>query len=134
MLSSDPDKYDAGELKNEFFQRIDVYQPIIEFSIIKLFQVNLLNLIKNKVSLSKNFCIAPSEIDRMFYWEYEYMLDEVNNTIKAENERNEKDLGKYGNMNPHSMMRDAGKYMPKSNISTPKIPSVGSNSFPSFHF
>ena len=134
MLSSDPDKYDTGELKNEFFQRIDVYQPIIEFSIIKLFQVNLLNLIKNKVSLSKNFNITPSEIDKMYYWEYEYMLDEVNNTIKEENEKNEKENNKYGNMNPRSMMRDTGKYMQKSNISTPKIPSIGSNSFPSFHF
>lgn len=113
---------------------IDPSQPVMEYSIMKLFVVDLVQLIRNKVSLSKNFNIAPSEIDRMYYWEYEYLLDEVNNTIKAENEKNEKDNKKYGNMNPHSMMRDAGKYMPKNNISTPKIPSIGSSSFPSFHF
>lgn len=113
---------------------VDPSQPVMEYSIMKLFVVNLLQLIKNKVALSKNFGIAPSEIDRMFYWEYEYMLEEVNNTIKTENEKNEKDNKKYGNMNPHSMMRDAGKYMPKGNSSIPKIPSIGSSSFPSFHF
>lgn len=117
----------------DYKYKIDYNQPIMEFSIIKLFIVNLVQLIKNKVSLSKHFYIAPSEIDRMYYWEYEYMLDEVNNNIKEENERNEKENGKYGNMNPRSMMRDAGRYMPKSS-SVPKIPSLGSSSLPSFHF
>lgn len=126
MLSSDPDKYDANGLKTEFMQRIDVYQPVIEFSIIKLFQVNLLNLIKNKVSLSKNFYISPSEIDRMYYWEYEYLLDEVNNSIKTENEKNEKEYSKYGNMSPSSMMRNAKSQMPKMpSMNIPKMPSFG---------
>jgi hypothetical protein len=118
----------------DYRHKIDISQPIMEFSIMKLFIVNLVQLIKNKVSLSKHFYIAPSEIDRMYYWEYEYMLEEVNNNIKEENERNEKENGKYGNMNPHSMMRNAGRYMPKSNSSAPKIPSIGSHSLPSFHF
>lgn len=126
MLSSDLVNYDEEELKKEFFRRIDVYQPIIEFSIIKLFQVNLLNLIKNKVSLSKNFYIAPSEIDRMYYWEYEYMLDEVNNNIKIENERQEKENAKYGNMSPNSMMRNVQSQMPKMpSMNIPKMPSFG---------
>lgn len=126
MLSSDLVNYDEEELKKEFLRRIDVYQPIIEFSIIKLFQVNLLNLIKNKVSLSKNFYIAPSEIDRMYYWEYEYMLDEVNNNIKVENERQEKENAKYGNMSPNSMMRNVQSQMPKMpSMNIPKMPSFG---------
>ena len=126
MLSSDPDKYDAKGSKTEFLQRIDVYQPIIEFSIIKLFQVNLLNLIKNKVSLSKNFYIAPSEIDRMYYWEYEYLLEEVNNNIKTENEKNEKEYSKYGNMSPNSMMKNAQSQMPRMpSMNIPKMPSFG---------
>lgn len=93
-------------------------------------------MIKNKVALAKNFNIAPSEIDRMYYWEYEYMLDEVNNNIKEDNERREAEEAKYGNLNPRSMMRDAGKYMPKNGYgnyrlpSSPRIPSFGS--IPSF--
>ena len=92
-----------------------------------MFQINLLNLIKNKVALAKNFNIAPSEIDRMYYWEYEYLLDEVNNHIKEENERQEKENGKYGDMSPRSMMRNASSMMPKSSgFSAPKIPSMPS--------
>lgn len=95
-------------------------------------------MIKNKVALAKNFNIAPSEIDRLYYWEYEYMLDEVNNNIKAENERNEKEQEKYGNMNPRSMMRDAKKYAPSSGSGfnlphMPKMPSfAGVPSMPHF--
>lgn len=92
-----------------------------------MFQINLLNLIKNKVNLSKNFNIAPSELDRMYYWEYEYLLDEVNYNIKAENERQEKENEKYGGMNPRSMMKNAHSMMPKSSsFSAPKIPSIPS--------
>ena len=77
--------------------------------------------------MAKNFNIAPSEIDRMYYWEYEYLLDEVNNHIKEENERQEKENDKYGDMNPKSMMRNAQSSMPKmSGYSMPKMPSMPS--------
>lgn len=101
---------------------IDRSQPILEFSVIKLFIINLIQLIKNKVALSKNFYIAPSEIDKMYYWEYEYMLEEVNDTIKKENERNEKEQSKYGNMSTSSLMRDAKSALPKTpSYNFPKI-------------
>ena len=129
MLSSDLVNYDEEELKKEFLRRIDPSHPVLEFSVIKLFQVRLLNLIKNKVGLAKNFYIAPSEIDRMYYWEYEYMLDEVNNNIKAENERQEKENTKYGDMSPKSMMREARSSMPYM----PKSPSFSMPSLPSFN-
>ena len=126
MLSSDLVNYDEEELKKAFLRRIDPSHPVLEFSVIKLFQVRLLNLIKNKVGLAKNFYIAPSEIDRMYYWEYEYMLDEVNNNIKAENERQEKENAKYGDMSPKSMMRNAQSQMPKMpSMNIPKMPSFG---------
>lgn len=118
--------------------KVDPSQPIMEFSIIKLFIINLVQLIKNKVALAKNFYIAPSEIDRLFYWEYEYMFDEINKSIKAENERNEKENAKYGDMNPRSMMRDAGRYMHgnSSGYNLPHMPKMPSfSSVPSMpHF
>lgn len=127
ILSSGLDNlYTPQEIKNSYMKYIDTSQPILEFSVIKLFQVNLLQLIKNKVGLSKNFNIAPSEIDRMYYWEYEYMLEEVNNNIKSENERNEKEQAKYDNMNPRSMMNSMRSSLPKTpSISIPKMPSFG---------
>lgn len=92
----------------------------MEFSICKLFIINLLQLIRNKVALSKNFYIAPSEIDMMYYWEYEYFMEEVNRTIKEENERNQKQNEQY---NTSSMMRQAKSSMPKL-PSAPKMPSM----------
>lgn len=74
--------------------------------------------------MSKNFNIAPSEVDRMYYWEYEYFLDEVNNNIKAENERNEKENEKYGDMNPNSMMRNASKYIPSTGSMNTNFPKL----------
>jgi hypothetical protein len=128
ILNSEVDNYTYNytydEIEKAYLKYIDLSQPILEFNIIKLFNINLINLIKNKVALSKNFNIAPSEIDKMYYWEYEYFLEEVNNNIKAENERQEKENEKYGNMNPNSMMRNASKYMPKTgnmNTNFPKF-------------
>lgn len=124
ILNSEVDNYTYDEIEKAYLKYIDLSQPIFEFNIIKLFNINLINLIKNKVALSKNFNIAPSEIDKMYYWEYEYFLEEVNNNIKAENERQEKENEKYGNMNPNSMMRNASKYMPKTgnmNTNFPKF-------------
>lgn len=102
---------------------LDPNVAVYEFSIIKTFIINLIQLIKNKVALSKNFYIAPSEIDRMYYWEYEYFLEEVNNTIKAENERNEKENSKYNkDYNPSHMMKHAQNNVPK--YSAPKMPKI----------
>jgi hypothetical protein len=130
ILSSvhdNPNAYDFDEINKEYLRYIDYSHPVLESSVIKLFQINLINLIKNKVVLSKNFNIPPSEIDRMYYWEYEYLLEEVNSNIKEENERQEKENGKYGDINPRSMMRNAHSMMPKSSgFSTPKIPSMPS--------
>jgi hypothetical protein len=130
ILSSvhdNPNAYDFDEINKEYLRYIDYSHPVLESSVIKLFQINLINLIKNKVGLSKNFNIPPSEIDRMYYWEYEYLLEEVNSNIKEENERQEKENGKYGDINPRSMMRNAHSMMPKSSgFSTPKIPSIPS--------
>lgn len=49
----------------------------------------------------------------MAFWEYETFLDAVNQDIKDENKRNEKEQGGYGNMNPGSLMRQAQRSMPK---------------------
>lgn len=126
-VQDNPESYDPEELEKAYLRYLDLSQPILETSIIKLFQIRLLQLIKNKVALAKNFYISPSEIDRMYYWEYEYLLEEVNQTIKEENEKQEKENGKYGNMNPKSMMSSARSMMPKSSgFSAPKIPSIPS--------
>ena len=50
----------------------------------------------------------------------------INNNIKAENERQEKENAKYGDMSPKSMMRNAQSQMPKMlSMNIPKMPSFG---------
>jgi hypothetical protein len=73
------------------------------------------------MTVSKHYHIQPSELERMPYWEYELLLDCINQDIKEENKRNEGENKKYGNMNTSSMMRDAQRNMPKFN--TPTMPS-----------
>lgn len=55
-------------------------------------------LIQVKVSLAKQFHIQPSEIDKMPVWEYEMFMKVLNEEIRAENEKQEKEYGKYKNI------------------------------------
>ena len=123
MLNSDLDNsITESEIKKEFLRRIDLTKGVLDSAIIKLFQIDLLNLIRNKISLSKHFYIAPSEIDRMYYWEYEFFLDEVNQNIKAENEKQEKENDKYKHYNPNSISKNISSSMPKMpKMQTPKF-------------
>lgn len=123
MLNSDLDNsITESEIKKEFLRRIDLTKGIFESMVIKLFQINLLNLIRNKISLSKHFYIAPSEIDRMYYWEYEFFLEEVNQNIKSENERQEKESDKYKQYNPNKISKNISSSMSKMpSMQTPKF-------------
>ena len=66
------------------------YQNSLLYLTYKLFNIDLLNLIKVKALLSKQFSIAPSEVDKMAYWEYEYFMKEINDLVKEENETQKK--------------------------------------------
>lgn len=82
-----------------------------------------MNLIRNKINLAKHFHISPSEIDRMYYWEYEFMLEEVNAHIKSENERQEKENDNYSkNFNPKNYTKNLNNSMPK--MTAPKVPKM----------
>lgn len=100
----------------------------------KLFNIDLINLIKTKASLSKQFSIAPSEVDRMAYWEFEYFLKYLNDMVKEENKSQQKQsddimsgngmnsgIGKQFNKNMNAGQKMINS-MPKSiNINTPKF-------------
>lgn len=66
---------------------------------------------RNKVSIAKYLHIQPSEIDRLSYFEYEYMIEDMNQLIKDENKQNEEYNKKYET--------DAQKYKAQ------KIPNLG---------
>ena len=83
ILSSDHVNFEDRDDPNKEYLRYLIYHnQYLKFSVIKLFP-NDYSTIKNKVALAKTFYISPSEIDRMYYWEYEYLLEEVKFNIKS---------------------------------------------------
>lgn len=67
----------------------------LEYAGFQLVKIDLTELIKMKALLSKNFHIQPSEIDKMPMWEYEIFIDQLNQIVKEENDKQKKEMDKY---------------------------------------
>jgi hypothetical protein len=101
----------------------------IEVAIYSLFMIDILNYVKVKSILAKEFHIQPSEIDKLPAWEYELFMKEINNAVKEENERHQTEMDKSGYNNPkqfemqqRNMEKQAMRNMP--NMSSFKMPSL----------
>lgn len=82
-------------------------------------------MVVSKLHICKEYHIQPSEIDRMVFFEYEYMLEEIKVIQKQQEKQQEEDQKQYANMqknmNPASM---TPKYNPSSMMpSNVKMPS-----------
>lgn len=103
----------------------------METAIFALFKIDIINYIKNKAALSKNFHIQPSEIDMMPAWEYEYFMMALNDLVSEENEAQKKEMDKYNlndykklaNPNAHKNMANGPK-MPDMKMPDMKMPSM----------
>lgn len=95
----------------------------MELVIFSLFKIDIINFIKVKAILSKEFHIQPSELENMPAWEFELFIKEVNAIVKEENDRNKQEMEKAG-------VKDAQKMANPNNIkkmqqaSTPKMPTM----------
>lgn len=99
-------------------------ETYIESCIFNLIKIDLIKLIKMKVNLSKNFHIQPSEIDTMMMWEYELFIQYLNETVKEENNKQEKEMDKYH-------INDYKKMTSQKNLNNQmKIPSLPSMKMP----
>ena len=81
-------------------------------------------MVRNKAALAKNFHIQPSEFEVMPYWEYELFIENLNEMIKEDNERNkseEEGYNKYKNFKP-----DSYKPPKMPGYSAPKMPKMPS--------
>ena len=97
----------------------------IETAIFGLFRIDLMNYIKVKSILAKEFHIQPSEIDKMPAWEYDLFMKEINQAVKEENDRNKKEMDNAGIDKMQKMSNP--KYMQSmQNKYTPKMPSMPS--------
>lgn len=96
----------------------------MELAIYSLYQVDIRNLVRNKLNICKEYHIQPSEIDRMQFFDYEYMLEEINKDIKEQEKRNkEQEKQQQSTMgsipNYSKIMSGMQSSMPK--FSMPKI-------------
>lgn len=90
----------------------------MELSGYLLFKVNITNLVHDKVIIVKEFYIQPSEIDRMPYWEYEMIREEVMKYLKEREQENERQRTDY---NP-------------SNYKMPKMPQYKTPTIPKSNY
>ena len=100
----------------------------VESAIFGLLRIDLINYVKVKATLSKEFHIQPSETDKMVGWEYELFLKQLNELVKEENERNKQDesntsMKDYQKMtNPNYIKGMQSQMMPKmDSFKMPKI-------------
>ena len=103
-------------------------QTFIETAIFSLYKIDLLNLIKVKASLAKEFHIQPSELDRMPAWEYELFMKEINQAVKEENERNKAEMDKAGYDKAQKMSDPKyAQKMAQNQVPFILIPGTGAN-------
>ena len=81
--------------------------------------IDLRNLVRNKLYICRDWHIQPSEIDKMAYYEYEWILED----IKAENKRQEEEHKKPEEEHKNMMQTPR---MPKM----PSMPSMPKLSIP----
>ena len=78
-------------------------------------------MVQNKLFICKEYHVQPSEIDRMVFFEYEYVLEYIKKEQAEAKKRQEEDEKKYGNMkmpNYSSMMNNISSH------STPSLPKI----------
>jgi len=86
------------------------------------FRVTSEQMFKNQLYICKDYHIQPSEIDRMPYYQYELLLEEIKAIQKQQEKENEKQQKEQQqmskNMNPNSMMNSMSRNM---NMNMPKV-------------
>ena len=91
-----------------------------------MYRIDLENLVRNKLYICKEYHIQPSEIDRMMYFDYETMLEEIKQIQTNQEKENEKQQEQYdkmqSSMNPGSMMRNM--QMPKMQMPSFSMPKI----------
>ena len=88
-------------------------------------------MVKNKLGIAHEYHIQPSEIARMPFYEYEFLLEDIKEFAEEEKKKNKEQEDKYGNMNPSSMLKSAQRSIPSikppggsSSFKMPKVPKL----------
>lgn len=94
----------------------------MESAVYSLYQVDVRNLVKNRVYITKNIGIQPNEYRDWPFYEYEFLLEDINEYIEEENKRNSEE-NDTGSFKQDKVMRDM-KGMMKNAQSGFKMPSI----------
>ena len=90
-----------------------------------MYSIDLRNLVKNKLYICKNYHIQPSEIDKMEYFNYEYMLEDIKEIQDEEQKRADEQESGSGMWDMGKQMRSMQNSMTNT-MSSFKMPSIGS--------
>lgn len=102
---------EIGKIDNSF----------IELGLFNSIKLDIVNLVTTKASLSKNFHIQPSEIDKMPMWEYELYVQQLNELIKDENDHQKKEMDQY---HINDYLQSAHPKNIQKMVQTPKMPDM----------
>ena len=98
-----------------------------------MFKVNTRDLVKNNLYICKDYHIQPSEIRKLPYYEYEFILIEIKVIEEKQQEEQEKYNEKFDTKSMNSQMNNMSRNMmgggnfKMPNVSMPNInmPKIG---------
>ena len=108
---------------NEQWPPLTLDSSFIEYGMMKLFMIDIMQLIKVKAIVGKQFHIQPSEIDQMPYWEYEFYLKALNEMVEEENEKQQSEMDKY-HVNDYMKMASPSGINKMMANAQPKMPNI----------
>lgn len=101
----------------------------MEIAIFALFKINLIEHIKLKAILAKQYHIQPSEIDNMSYWEFELFVKHLNDAAQEENDKQQAEMDKY-HVSEYMNMARPGNISKMTQAATPKMPNMNMGKMP----
>lgn len=91
-----------------------------------MYRINTASLVRNKLFICKEWHIQPSEIDRLPYYDYELICEEINIVQKEQEKKQQEQEKQYSgmqsSMNPNRMMNSMRNSMP--GMKMPSLPTV----------
>lgn len=91
-----------------------------------MYRIDVRNLVKSKLFICRDYHIQPSEIEKMPYYEFEYMLEDITQITKEQQKQQEEQEKQYAEQqhmyNPKAMMSSMQNSMPK--MSMPAMPKI----------
>ena len=101
----------------------------MEFALYSLFQIDVRNLAKNKLLICKEFNVQFSEIMKLVFFEYEYLIEDIKQIQKERETQEEAQQKEYGQL--QRQMRNPMQFA-SQNFKMPAAPKIGQ--MPSFSF